>query len=537
MPTRVARAWGRAAAFVILVLVAGAGEVASAQRPEVPSLPSAINPRLDRITVAKVGPWTISATEFLLNYEFGPAFSKRARDSKKRHLNFMIYEKLLALGAKEQGLDNWPDVRRQTQEIEADLATEELYKQDVLGRVRVTDLEISRGVALERIHLKVRWLYAPTAEMIDTYRNALNAGVSFDSLFLGQFQNGVTLDDRTMQSTKFRMRTKNPAFAAILDTLPAGRVSLPVHGPDGWYLIQITDLWTNPICTESDEMTMRENVRRALTQHVADSLSDAYVQKLIAVRQATILREPFNAIETFVGRKFLDKGTFDDWKLAKRKGAGELQDSSALNQIASRTLVQMDKGNITVGQFLEWYRMREPYLKVSRKSEREFFLSVEELVWRMVRDWLLTERAYERGFQKRQSVRKQSEWWNQKMLYLAIKQRIGDTVMDSLPMLQRYYEENTRDFTDDQGNPKPFEIVRQDVWRQYYAAELTRKLLHEIVRLKQKYRVEIREKVLDTLAVDAENDPRAIDVYPVKKGGIYPRQAFPSIDYEWQTWN
>ena len=45
------------------------------------------------------------------------------------------------------------------------------------------------------------------------------------------------------------------------------------------------------------------------------------------------------------------------------------------------------------------------------------------------------------------------------------------------------------------------------------------------------------ERALKDLYVDTENDPRAIDVYSVKKGGIFPRPAFPTIDYEWQAWD
>jgi hypothetical protein len=192
---------------------------------------------------------------------------------------------------------------------------------------------------------------------------------------------------------------------------------------------------------------------------------------------------------------------------------------------------------MTVRQFLDWYRMREPYVKPSLTSPQAFFASVEQLVWRMVRDRLLTERAYARGFQKRPSVRKQSRWWHEKMLYIARKQEIGDGIRDSLPSLRKYYDEHQRTFADVHGTVKPFDEVRDTVWREYYSDELRKRLLHEVLRLKAKYGVEVRQKTVEGLPVDAENDPRAIDVYPVKNGGIYPRQAFPSIDYDWQGWD
>jgi hypothetical protein len=36
--------------------------------------------------------------------------------------------------------------------------------------------------------------------------------------------------------------------------------------------------------------------------------------------------------------------------------------------------------------------------------------------------------------------------------------------------------------------------------------------------------------------VENENDPKAIDVYIAKTRGTFPHPAFPTIDYDWQTW-
>ena len=36
--------------------------------------------------------------------------------------------------------------------------------------------------------------------------------------------------------------------------------------------------------------------------------------------------------------------------------------------------------------------------------------------------------------------------------------------------------------------------------------------------------------------IPVEEDPKAVDIYAVKKGGTFPRQAFPVIDMMWETW-
>jgi hypothetical protein len=149
----------------------------------------------------------------------------------------------------------------------------------------------------------------------------------------------------------------------------------------------------------------------------------------------------------------------------------------------------------------------------------------------------LTQQAYARGFHNSLTVKRQTTWWKEKMLYTANKHRIGDTIIDSLPVLHKYYDDNRRRFADEQGHLRQFDDARDDVWKEYYSQELTRKMFHEVLRLKQQYRVTIDTAALGRIPVDDENDSKTIDVYPVKKGGIYPHAAFPSIDYDWQTWN
>jgi len=68
--------------------------------------------------VATVGPIEITAQEFLLSYEFGPAFTKRRKESRQRYLEFMVNEKLLALDARAHGLQNSARVAGSLEELE-----------------------------------------------------------------------------------------------------------------------------------------------------------------------------------------------------------------------------------------------------------------------------------------------------------------------------------------------------------------------------------------------------------------------------------
>ena len=81
----------------------------------------------DQDTVASIGPLNITVEEFYNSYEFGPAFVKRKKDSKKRYLNYMINEKLLALDGYSRGVDKSDDVESVLKDFESDIATEEMF--------------------------------------------------------------------------------------------------------------------------------------------------------------------------------------------------------------------------------------------------------------------------------------------------------------------------------------------------------------------------------------------------------------------------
>ncbi|HMD13946.1 MAG TPA: hypothetical protein VKI62_04930, partial [Bacteroidota bacterium] len=161
------------------------------------------NPKYNSIVVASVGSHTITAQEFLLNYEFGPAFPKREKNSKKEYLNYMIYEKLIALDGYRHGIDKTNDAKLSLAEMEGDLATEELYKQDVLSKAKITEETIQYGITENKKLYAVRWLYQRTNEQIQHQGDLLGRGISFDSLFKEQINDTIKTDDRSMSMTRF----------------------------------------------------------------------------------------------------------------------------------------------------------------------------------------------------------------------------------------------------------------------------------------------------------------------------------------------
>jgi len=488
--------------------------------------------------VAKVGPIDITAQQFLLSYEFGPAFPKRQSDSKRRYLDFMINEKLLALDGYSRGLQRSDRVVASVAEIEGDLATEELYKDDVLSKVRVTEGEIDEAMHGEHVHRSFHWLYTKTRDEIQHAESLLHTGVPFDSLFKLQVRDSSAREERSMETTLFKLRRQAPALAAVVDTLIPGAPSAPIHGPDGWYIVYIVDGWNDPLTTESENFKLRSDVERALIQQKSDSLSDQYVRRMMLNHDPVIVRRTFDLLRAWLGSKVLPPEKFSSWELARRfEEESDSVDLAHIDRYGKETLVTLNRGSISLRDFLVWYRAREFYVHLGISSPQSFFVSIEQLVWRMVRDKLLLERAMKRNLQHRKFVKTQKKWWEEKILYELAKSDLSNSIALDTQTLRDYYEERSRNYRNEKGEPVPFERAKDDVRKDLYSFELTKRLLHRILILKRKYPIEVRERTLRDLPVDTENQPKAVDVYAVKKGGIFPRPAFPTIDYQWHTWD
>jgi len=491
--------------------------------------------------VATVGGEGITAQEFLLNYEFGPAFAKREKDSRSRYLDFMIDEKLLARDARDHGLMRSPRVLRSLEVLEGDMATEELYKDDVLSRVQLTPAEIARGVRDGQVHYALQWLYAPDSAAANALTAALGKGTPFDTLLAGQLAGGVKRDDRTMEATLFRLRRTSPLLAAVAESLRAGRASRPVRGPDGFYVLRVARGWRDVSLSATEREKLVEDARRALTEEKADSLSDLYVRRMMLDRNPVIVRVTFDRLEAWLAGTWAKPDRYAAWELASRVGIPA--DSAArarIEALGSDTLVALSgrgaRRGISLGEFLSWYRARDTYFTLDIANEQAFFLSVQNLVWRMVRDRLLVERALQRNLQSRDQVRKQLRWWEDKVLYGEEKLLLGSTIVLTDSAIRAYYDANTRDYRADSGRVEPYAGVKARVRKDYYEFELKKNMLHALVALRRKYPVDIRKDVLQALPVDIENNPKAIDVYVAKKGGTFPHPAFPVIDYAWASW-
>ncbi len=467
--------------------------------------------------LASVGNTKITAEEFFYNYEYGPAFTKRSRDSKKVHLQYMINEKLLSAYGKELRLDTLDQVKEMHDSITDDLATEAMFKEDILSKIEFNEEEVDTVVSQKNIELEIKWLFGKDVSIIKDYLDKLNQGVPFDVLFETQISDSVYSDERMMKTTRYSLGKNNPTLASIVDTLKAGSYSPPVHVEDGWYIIKLNNFFTNLVTNETEQQKLEYEAKQALTKSKMDKLSDEFVNSLFNENNPTIKRETFNLLRSYLGKFRLKKETYANWDLDEKLNTAIKNLGVTKQTISGAKLVELKDKSITLSEFLMWYRARETYIKFNEQDINSFSQSVEKLIWRMVRDNLLSNLAFERGFYEDDWVKQQSKWWENKILYSAVRNHLSNEIL---------LENNEINFNDE--NSKT-EI-------EYINKELSRKIFLKIREMRNKLNVEIYDDVFDKVKVSDSENKKSVNTYDVKKGGLIPRPPYPTIDYDWAAW-
>ena len=174
--------------------------------------------------------------------------------------------------------------------------------------------------------------------------------------------------------------------------------------------------------------------------------------------------------------------------------------------------------SITLNDFMIWFRNRIQYIKFDKSSLNRYGYSLFSTVQRMIRDRLVIKDAYVKGYQNYSSVKSEMKNWYDKILFSAVRNELMNSI---------YIDNNELNVSSKDKGETDNEKMR---------AEFSIKLYRLLKELRNKYKVSINNELLNNVKVMDENDPQAIDLYSVKKGGIIPRTPYPTIDNDWQYW-
>lgn len=470
--------------------------------------------------VATVGSIKIHSNEFINGFDNGPAFIRKMKNPRSAYLKYMVNEKLLAL----YGLNIKVDTLTETKEIynafSNDLITEKMFREEILPKVKITKAEVDTVIDQKILHLKIKWIFYLTRDAGKFSYSKLNNKVYFDSVFSNQFKNGLKKDEREMKITLYQLGLRNRKLAAIIDTLTIGKVSKPFYKNGGWYIFKLEKAWKDIIVNKGQYSRLNSEAVTAVKKNKMDVQSNIYVKNLMDINAPIIKRAPLNITAAFIADFMLTRKKYKDWSVSSfLKKAIQKSGIQTPLQANYLPLIKYKNGHISIRQFLIWFRTRIEYIKLNKSNFDSFYASVEQMVWRMTRDTFLTLEAKQKGYDKNPDVIEQEKWWRNKILYSAARNSLSKAV------ILKFNENNLT-------NNDTSKTAREEINYQ-----LGVKIFRTLQKMKAKYPVTINYKLLNSLNLFDEKDKRAVDFYTVKKGGLIPRNPYPTIDHEWKNWD
>lgn len=487
----------------------------------------------DSRVIASVGPIPITVREFVDGFECAPAFVKSLKDPKGSYLNFLIDEKLLALEGYANKHDTIGTIRRLVTEIEDDLAVTQWYKEEVMPRISLDSAVVARALGQDNTKIWFRFVFSRDRATMEALSEQLRSGVTFDSIYSTAVDREEIIADEA-SATVFTATYHNPKIAAALAPLRVGMTSDVVQADDGYYLIHMDRVSMNAVITESEYQTRKVRMEARLRQSEADSVAAGLIKRLMERCPPTLKANALKVLQHELVRAFEtspeQRGISELHMLDRFEPISPQAESAGLRTI----LVDSDCDRFTVGTFVEWYGLRRYPLDLHAPT-KIFAENAKGLVWRMVRDKRLIALARKKGYQNDPEVIWERRLWADKLVYWQERRRIRPPARRSDEQLGAFVREDSQrsGLIESTGAPAA-ENRPNPADGTMWSIEDHNAVFRSLQALRQNAVITIDENVLAQTHVSSGPVSKPIDVFLTRPGATLPRQAFPTIDRDWQ---
>ncbi len=408
-------------------------------------------------TLAKVGNKSITVRDFIERYELtiwrGKEKKTQVEKNKLEFLYSMIAEKLLALEALELGLDKNPEIQRAIRQTEHLLVLDELYKQEIKDKVKVTEEEILKALPKFNTEVEIKYIIAETKEKADSLWNLLKRGEDFDSLIvkLGQESNVEKLRWGEIEESIEKV---------IYDYLQVGEVYQPIEVDSSWYIIKLVNktskLGLSPDQIESAKSQVKKIIQtRKEKKRFLEFVQEFGKGKILKV-DAHLLKLLYKEINDIVERKKLVRRAEnvsvyplallrDDFLTLKTRLANYLD----------HYFLKADSFNRTLDYVIDQLSFKGFVLRSERQSVGGVLNSLLKTI---INEEFLAFEGYRRGLDKSPAVLKDMEMWKDAYLAYAVKKLFLDSLQSKSTItadeLLKVYSQNS----------EVWEIKIQEIW-------------------------------------------------------------------------
>jgi len=473
--------------------------------------------------VARVGSDVITTEEFRLSYSLGFPHSMRGGPPRMAYLERMISERLLALEGYRLGIDESPWVRQRVRSMRAELLVEQVFEREVNDRVTVSEDAVREAAGRQGVRFKLRYLPASNRAEAEELR-AVATGLGFEAaaerLRQRDPESGVALSD--LESPYLAVHEIDAALLDAVADLEAGRISEPIPFRGAFILVQVVDIRRNAAGGALDP-TDRARMEQVQFHLEAKKLAREFVTGTMEPLDVRLKGDAYRRLRRHLWDWHLAAPPDGNLYAGLQPAKGEYADS--LRSMLDLVIMTTRDEQWSVERFLRDFPAdRYP---LSAQDAKSFDSDLYDAFGLTLRDRMFVEIAEREGMDSRPEFRKEMKRWTDKWVYRGLVRAMADTVHVSDSDVREYYVKHLRHY----GMEVDFADVQDQVVADAQRAKLQTLLPGQFRRLRQRYPVEVNDRVLAGLALD---DPLGVagPAVTVLKGHT-GRPAFPIVDPHW----
>ncbi|MHB1049577.1 MAG: peptidylprolyl isomerase [Bacteroidota bacterium] len=401
------------------------------------------NEGLPQDTLATIGTRVLTGRDFLERFELMPWPQKenkaRHEITKREFLYSLVAEKLLAQEATAQQIGNDSVSAGIQYNLERIFVRDELYKQEVIPNVKISNEEIRTGVGRFAYELELEVLGIISKAEGDLFYKKFKQSKNKRSVFR-QFRDSLYLPIDTIQLSygSADIALENAAYEIDKDSL-----SKPVESKVyGWVMARLLKKYSNPQFARLSGSDQIHKVRTIITQRKEDTLATKTFSAVTSPHRAEAKWELFYPFADTV-RKYLTADSLE----YRTKNVYHLP--VALLDVIERSFaarknevfVTFDSGDpLTLGQIL--LGLRNNYIVFPNLQKEYIEWVLNNNIKTVIQNELLTREGFKKNLQQSENVRRDLSTWMDNRKGLLLLHRVADSVsVDSTEIEAEYLKD------------------------------------------------------------------------------------------------
>jgi len=354
-------------------------------------------------------------------------------EAKKRHVDSLINIRLLLMGAYQNDLDIDREVLQIMQSQEPKFLLDELFKHEILDKIRITDAEAKDFYDKLKEEIHIKHIIVDSERLADSLYNAATGGAEFE-----QLARDFSLDQSTSMRGGdlgyVRWGMLYDQFQEVAFKLSPGQISHPFNTDAGWHIAMVVDKReTDPGPYRELENMLKAQIQDKKRQTVMNEYLDNLASKVdIKLDEGAhgALIDLVNKVypDTLGGKAF--RKTFIDLEL--------LPDYQK-----SQILALYDGGEMTVEEYLNAVSGWPP----AQRPELDDVQGVKDAVFGMRMDRFLRNEALASGLDKTEGYKTVLDNFKEDVMADRMRQLVIQAVSEPTEEdIYTYYNEHPEEF-------------------------------------------------------------------------------------------